>query len=52
MGHRPLSEWIEEQDRYARLKYENFRRAAEAVATAFASLPEVGAKVVRLYVRR
>jgi len=41
MGRRPLSAWIEEQEWYARLKHENFRRAA--VATAFASLPEVGA---------
>lgn len=43
MGRRPLSEWITEQDKFARLTHENFRRAAEAVADAFASFPEVGA---------
>lgn len=43
MGRRHLGEWIAEQDKLSRLKHENFRRAAEAVAIAFASLPEVGA---------
>jgi predicted nucleotidyltransferase len=43
MGRRPLSEWIAEQDRFARLKHEHFRRGAEVVAAAFARLPEVGA---------
>ena len=43
MERRPLAEWIAEQDTFARLKHENFRRAAEAVTTAFAGLPEIGA---------
>ena len=43
MGQGPLVEWIAEQDQFARLKHENFRRAAEAVALAFACLPEVAA---------
>ncbi len=43
MGRRPVGEWIAEQDKYSRLTHGNFRRAADAVAVAFASLPEVGA---------
>jgi predicted nucleotidyltransferase len=43
VGRRPLGEWIAEQDYFARLKHENFRRAAEAVAVAFSHLPEVRA---------
>jgi len=34
MGRRPLSEWIAEQDRFARLKPQHFRRGAEVVAAA------------------
>jgi hypothetical protein len=43
MGRRPLVEWIAEEDHFARLAHENFRRAAEAVATAFSHVPEVAA---------
>jgi hypothetical protein len=43
MGRQSLVEWIAERDRHSRLKHENFRRAAEAVAVAFSGLPEVGA---------
>jgi hypothetical protein len=43
MGRRPLDEWIAEQDKFSHLTHGNFRRAAEAVAIAFAGLPEVGA---------
>ena len=39
----PLKEWVEEQDGYARRRHAEFRRAAEAVATAFAEQPEVRA---------
>jgi hypothetical protein len=41
MKRRSLGEWIAEQDKFSRLRHEHFRRAAEAVAVAFTSLPEV-----------
>jgi predicted nucleotidyltransferase len=37
----PLKEWIDEQDGYAHRRHAEFRRAAEAVAAAFAERPEV-----------
>jgi predicted nucleotidyltransferase len=39
----PLKEWIERQDGYARRRHAEFRRAAEAVAAAFAERREVRA---------
>lgn len=43
MSRRPSRSDIEEQDRYALLRYATFRRAADAVTAAFAALPEVRA---------
>jgi predicted nucleotidyltransferase len=47
MARRSLEEWIDEQDGYARRRHAEFRRAAEAVAAAFARRPEV--RSVRLF---
>ena len=41
MPRRPLKEWIAGQDRLAQLRHAGFRRAADAVARAFAAFPEV-----------
>ena len=41
MRRKRLNQWIIEHDEFSRLKHGHFRRAAEAVAAAFTSLPEV-----------
>jgi len=41
MPRRSLKEWLADQDRFAQLGHAGFRRAAEAVARAFAAFPEV-----------
>jgi predicted nucleotidyltransferase len=43
MARLSLDDWIAERDKFAHMKRENFRRAAEAVARAFSGLPEVAA---------
>lgn len=43
MARRPLKEWIEEQDGYARRRHADFRKAAEAVAAALSGRTEVRA---------
>ncbi len=43
MPRRSLQDWIVDEDRYARLRHDHFRRAAEFVSVELAAAPEVEA---------